>query len=309
MYGAAIGARPDGGVCVSAPRDDTCGMAVIGVSGRVRVAAALALVICAATSAGARAATIVVTSTGDDTAVDGSVSLREAIESIDAGANIDSDVVASGAYGTADTILFDIPSAGTHTISPTVDLPPITRPLTIDATSQPGFAAAPVIVLDGSSDGAVSPVGLDARAAVTIEGLDVVGFGGTGIDLDAGSAGSIVSASRVGINAAGAGAGANGMGIAVRSGGDVIGPGNVVSGNLGAGVMVAAGVTAARITATFIGTNAAGAAALANGGDGISIEGSGVTVGGAALADGNVISGNGADGILVSGASASRGAR
>ena len=52
-----------------------------------------------------RAANIVVTGTGDTVAVDGVVTLREAIASANANANINSDVVATGAYGN-DTITF-----------------------------------------------------------------------------------------------------------------------------------------------------------------------------------------------------------
>jgi hypothetical protein len=52
----------------------------------------------------ASAAMINVSTTTDETATDGNVSLREAIQSIDAGANVNTDVVASGAYGTNDTI-------------------------------------------------------------------------------------------------------------------------------------------------------------------------------------------------------------
>src|SRR5947208_12510864 len=52
-------------------------------------------------------ATITVTNNLDTVAVDGSVSIREAFNSFNAGANINADVVAAGpAYGTADTILF-----------------------------------------------------------------------------------------------------------------------------------------------------------------------------------------------------------
>jgi hypothetical protein len=113
-------------------------MAVIDIRrprppGRLSVAVTLAVVICAATASAARAATIVVTSHGDDSAVNGSVSLREAIESIDAGANINSDVIATGTYGSDDTIDFDIQPAGRQTISPTSNLPSITKPVTIDA--------------------------------------------------------------------------------------------------------------------------------------------------------------------------------
>lgn len=54
------------------------------------------------------AATLTVTSTADTIAVDGGVTLREAIESINAGANANADVVASGVYGVDDAIHFDI---------------------------------------------------------------------------------------------------------------------------------------------------------------------------------------------------------
>jgi hypothetical protein len=44
-------------------------------------------------------ATIAVTSLGDNVAPDNMVTLREAIQSIDNGANLNNDVVAAGAYG------------------------------------------------------------------------------------------------------------------------------------------------------------------------------------------------------------------
>ena len=48
------------------------------------------------------------------------------------------NVVAVGAYGTDDTIAFDIPGPGVHTIALTSPLPVITDPLTIDGYTQPG---------------------------------------------------------------------------------------------------------------------------------------------------------------------------
>src|SRR3954454_19959366 len=65
----------------------------------------------------AQAATVTVTGTGDTIAIDGSVTLREALTSINAGANANADVVAVGAYGSVDTIAFSIPGAGPHTIA------------------------------------------------------------------------------------------------------------------------------------------------------------------------------------------------
>src|SRR4051812_15339874 len=58
-----------------------------------------------------QAAVITVTGTGDTTAVDGVVTLREAITSANINANVNADVIASGAYGN-DTINFNIPGAG-----------------------------------------------------------------------------------------------------------------------------------------------------------------------------------------------------
>src|SRR5881398_495361 len=66
-------------------------------------------------------AVITVTGTGDTIAVDGLVTLREAITSANNNANVNSDVVASG-YGT-DTINFNIGGAGVHTIDVTGALP------------------------------------------------------------------------------------------------------------------------------------------------------------------------------------------
>src|SRR5438094_4846113 len=60
------------------------------------LAVLLAAMLCSAVDA----ATITVTGVGDTTAVDGSVTLREAITSINNGANVNADVVAVGVYGT-----------------------------------------------------------------------------------------------------------------------------------------------------------------------------------------------------------------
>ena len=76
-------------------------------------------------------ATIVVTGTGDTIAVDGVVTLREAITA--ANTNAVSGDAPAGSAG-LDTINFNIAGApGTvHTISPTIALPTITESLSID---------------------------------------------------------------------------------------------------------------------------------------------------------------------------------
>ena len=76
---------------------------------------------------------------------------------------------------------------------------------------------------------------------------------------------------------------------------------NVISGNVGSGIVVR-GANDNTIRANKIGTNPAGSAALPNGGQGIDVYESGShdnTIGGAAIADRNVISGNILNGIRI----------
>jgi hypothetical protein len=81
---------------------------------RARPAAllALGLVLLLAIASAARAATINVTTTSDGTAMDGKVSIREALESINAGADLNADVTHTGTYGMSDTVV--IPASSAH---------------------------------------------------------------------------------------------------------------------------------------------------------------------------------------------------
>src|ERR1051326_2513249 len=99
----------------------------------------------------------------------GSGSLRQAI--LDANA-------AAG----PNTISFAITNT-TLTIMPVSPLPAITNPLTIDGTTQPGFAGLPLIELNGSSAGAAAD-GLRITAGnSTVRGLVINRFTGNGIHL------------------------------------------------------------------------------------------------------------------------------
>src|SRR6266566_5472573 len=85
--------------------------------------------------------------------------LREAINAVNAGSG-------------GDTISFNIPGAGVHTINATSGFS-ITKPVTIDGTSQPGFGGAPLIELNGAGAGA-GVNGLSVNAPnVIIKGLIV----------------------------------------------------------------------------------------------------------------------------------------
>ena len=104
-------------------------------------------------------ATIAVTGTGDTIALDGVVTLREAITSVNGGAAVNADVVASGAYGTNDTINFAIPGPGFQSITVTGSgLPAIVKTVTIDGFTQPGSGfGAPLIQLDGNATSSARP--------------------------------------------------------------------------------------------------------------------------------------------------------
>ena len=98
----------------------------------------------------------------------------------------------------------------------------------------------------------------------------------------------------------------------VTVGGATAGARNIISGNVGAGVSIDAASSGNTIAGNYIGTNAAGTAALRNGTNGVEINDSanntigGVNTnpGGTLAGAGNLISGNTDDGILVTGTAA-----
>src|SRR5712691_6387238 len=127
------------------------------------------IVVGALGAADAPAATITVTGTGDTVAVDGMVTLREAITSINNGANVNADVVAVGTYGVNDQIVFNIPGTGIQTIAPASNLPNITKPVTIDGYTQPGSSPNTLTV----GDNAVLKIDLSGVNNPGITGLGI----------------------------------------------------------------------------------------------------------------------------------------
>lgn len=238
--------------------------------------------------------TLVVTNTNDN----GAGSLRQAI------------TVANNLAGTQ-TIAFQILGAGVHTISPTSALPNITDRLVIDGLTQPGFAGAPLIELNGAGAGVVT-AGLNVLSGGSrIQGLAVNNFNGHGVRL--GTAGAnTVRVNFIGTNPLGNTAQPNsGHGVFVDNtnnntiGGAAAGDGNVISGNSGQGVRIdGSGATGNQVAGNFIGTNVGGNAPLGNGNDGILITG-GASVNAIGSTAGNTISGNGSHGVEISGAATS----
>jgi BACON domain-containing protein len=232
-------------------------------------------------------AIFIVTNTNDS----GPGSLRQAI--LDANATT-----------AADAIHFQIGS-GPQTISLLSPLPTIGRTLTIDGTTQPGFAGSPIIELNGANAGAAASGLSTSFDPATIRGLVINRFDGNGLMLGIGG-GNIVQGIYIGTDTTGTVALGNRVGIRSRSSGNRIGgttpsARNVISGNLGTGVDI--GLTEGnRLEGNYIGVDVSGAIDMGNGGSGVRLgEAAGHIIGGTTAGAGNCISGNGLDGIFISG--------
>jgi hypothetical protein len=221
-------------------------------------------------------------------------------------------ILSANAAPGADTVSFAI-GTGRATIAPLTALPTITDPLTLDASTQPGYLNVPLVEISGARlPAGNSTTGLTVTAgATTVRGFVINGFGGNGVSL-LGQGGNTVAGNYDGTDAAGAAAAPNGgQGVLVQSPNNVIGgptarDRNVVSGNAKNGIQLyTAAAWGTQILGNFIGTNASGAAAVANGKCGVSVGSANNLIGGATPSTRNVISGNGADGVLVAGTGAS----
>lgn len=131
-----------------------------------------------------------------------------------------------------------------------------------------------------------------------------------GIFLSSGSAGNTIAGNYIGTDAAGGKALGNlYTGVALADapantvGGNAAGAGNLISGNHYYGISLSAGAVANVIQGNFVGTDAHGNQALKNRLSGLRIESADNTVGGGA---GNLISGNGENGVFLVGAAATR---
>jgi len=207
-----------------------------------------------------------------------------------------------------DTIVFKIAGGGVKTINLLTSLPDITDPLVIDATTQPGYAGAPLVELDGLAVG-TNGNGLVIKAgSSTVRGLAIVNFtNNSGIWLNACNDNTI-EANYLGVGANGTTAKPNARGLLLTNssnnliGGATATTRNVISGNRTNGIQIDGNANV--IQGNFIGTNAAGTAALPNQ-DGVLIANTSTNnvIGGTAAGAGNLISGNRENGIFTTGAS------
>lgn len=117
------------------------------------------------------ATTITVNGTGDTIAVNGACTLREAVTA--ANTNVASGDCPAGTPG-LDQIHFSIGAGGAQTITILTPLPSIVDPVTIDGTTQPGFAGTPLVRVAATYIGFTSTFAvLQAGAGSTFRGLIV----------------------------------------------------------------------------------------------------------------------------------------
>lgn len=132
-----------------------------------------------------------------------------------------------------------------------------------------------------------------------------------GVFLTASSSANILQGNYIGTGIAGTNAVRNlfnGISLSAAGantiGGTSVGARNLVSGNSGHGIDLGNGSTGNTVLGNYVGTDVNGASAVSNSLCGISIEGSGNTVGGPTASARNLISGNGQDGVFINGSGA-----
>ena len=139
----------------------------------------------------------------------------------------------------------------------------------------------------------------------TVEGNVISGNEMYGVAIEGGN-GNSVKGNYIGTDATGEVALPNGGGVQIYDsqntvGGSTAAERNVISGNTWVGVDIAGGGYSNdnSVKGNYIGTDATGTEALANGGEGVDIWGSGNVIGGDTAAERNIISGNGGSGVSV----------
>lgn len=267
----------------------------------------------ASAASAALAATITVTGAGDTAAVDGVVTLREAILSINAGTSVNADVLPVGAYGTNDRIDFNIPGGGVHTIlsgsTSLTALPDLTKAMTIDGYTQPGSSPNSLAI----GDNAVLRIQLGSLhilfGQTTVRGLVI----SAGVLMDFGVGHNTIAGNFIGVDPTGTISAGGSFGVFLyapqnvsptdnRIGGTDPADRNVISASVMAGIHIQTDADRQVIQGNYIGTNAAGTQAIPNL-NGIEVYGNGLDhlIGGTAPGAGNLISGNSGVSIYIDG--------
>jgi hypothetical protein len=171
-------------------------------------------------------------------------------------------------------------------------------------TADLGNESNGVLIFNGASNNVIGGTSTAARNIISGNDASGVKF------MDSGTSSNFVQGNYIGTDVNGMAALANGEGVILSNsatnntiGGLVAGARNLISGNTGSGVFFQNTGSGNVIQGNFIGTDATGAAALANGLSGVDIGfgSSDNAVGGTASGAGNVIAFNTQDGVSITG--------
>ncbi|MGI9106685.1 MAG: FG-GAP-like repeat-containing protein, partial [Pyrinomonadaceae bacterium] len=215
------------------------------------------------------------------------------------------------------TINFLIDGGGVQTITPASGLPVITDSVIIDGYTQPG--ASPNTLATGNN--AVLQVEITGTSPTSSQGLIVSGTGSStirglvinrfssNVAIRLESANNRVEGCFIGTTPAGNVSAPNLVGIQIIGSNNLVGgttpaARNIISGN-GEGVITEVG-TNIQVQGNYIGTDLSGTSALPNSNSGVVVRIGAVSnlIGGTLAEARNVISGNGAVGVLIGGANA-----
>ncbi len=216
-----------------------------------------------------------------------------------------SAITAANATPGVQTISFEIGGPNPHRITLGTNLPDITDPVIIDATTQPGFAGTPVVEID--SHNIVTAGGINAHAFKilsgnsTVRGFAMYGyhdsttFGGSAFFI-AGGGSNTIEGNWIGISASGVSFFSD-NGFVVLSPNNLIGGSlpsqrNVISGHQQAGVNIK--VNNNVVSGNFIGTDPTGVSAVPNLAGILTVTSAAQTI-----IEKNLVSGNSGTGIII----------
>lgn len=229
----------------------------------------------------------------------------------------------------ADTISFNI-GTGAKTITPASPLPSLVGAVTIDGTTQPGYAGSPLIEINGINAGSqgvgIKLLGGNSRVrGLVINRFGIACIAVTALGNNVIFGGNIIEGNYIGTDITGqfarpypqalAGDQRESQGIIIDSsqnntiGGTTAAARNIISGNRDVGVVVERSfrlfsISGNRIIGNYVGLNVGGNAGLGNGSNGVVIlTGANNSIGGTVAGARNVISANGAPGVALGGTS------
>lgn len=191
------------------------------------------------------------------------------------------------------TISFNIAGTAPHRISLTSALPAIGVPVLIKGKNA-GYSGPPVIEIDGSGAGGANGFVVD-EPSVQIDGLSMINFSSASAIL-LNTTGTTVSNNYLGLQADGVTTAGNQVGVTINGQTGNLIRNNVVSGNLYGVRLVGSGSQDNTVRNNYIGTDSGGTLDKGNSSDGVRLEGAPNN-----LIEDNTISGNGGDGIEISG--------